>query len=198
MKTILVIGASGLLGGEVVKLLSHNHHVIKSSYNDNAYPVDITDINSINTLLLKTGKVDGIICTAGMVRFVEWSKASDDDWAHGLKNKLMGQINLLRYGARYLNDGGCMVLTTGALAQHPIAGSAIVSTVNAGVEAAVKSAALELNDTNIRITAVSPGWVKETMQSMGLDSTSGTAAKDIAIKYAQQIETGENGSIIVL
>lgn len=36
---------------------------------------------------------------------------------HG--NKPMGQINLVRYGPDYLNEGGSFTLTSGILADQP-------------------------------------------------------------------------------
>ena len=198
MKTILVIGATGLIGSAIVKNLSKDYHIMSASYNSDTFPVDITSVDSIEALFTKTGKVDGIVCTAGLARFAEWSEASDDDWQHGLQNKLMGQINLIRYGVKHLNKDGCIVLTTGVLAQYPIAGSSIVSAVNAGVESAIRSATLELKDKHVRILGVSPGWVKDTMTLMGMDPSSGTSVSDIALKYREQIVSGSNGSIVIV
>ncbi|MGO4305556.1 hypothetical protein [Cupriavidus sp. RAF12] len=56
----------------------------------------------------------------------------------------MGQVNLVRYGVPYITQGGSITLTSGALAQHPVPGGAAVSTVNAGIEAFGRAAALEL------------------------------------------------------
>ncbi len=74
-----------------------------------------------------------------MVRFMPWVKANDDDREHGVRQELMGQVNLVRIGAEFVRDAGQFMLTSGVLAQHPIAGSPIVRTVNGAVEAFVRS-----------------------------------------------------------
>ena len=84
----------------------------------------------------------------------------------------MGQVALARMAKDHLRDGGSITLTTGVLAMHPMAGSASVSLVNAGLEGFVRAAALEMPH-KIRINAVSPPWVKETMVKYGMDPTPG-------------------------
>lgn len=108
---------------------------------------------------------------------------------------MMGQINTIRFGKNYVKDGGSIILSTGVLAQYPMEGSCVVTTVNAAVEAAVKSAAFEFK--NIRINAVSPGWVKETMEKYGMDSTLGMPALEVAKYYVDLTERGNSGEIVV-
>jgi NAD(P)-dependent dehydrogenase (short-subunit alcohol dehydrogenase family) len=158
--------------------------------------VDITDPASLKSLFQRVGIVDAIVCTGGIARFVSWESASDEDWAHGLANKLMGQVNVVRLGAAFLRDGGAITLTTGVLAQHPMPGASIITTVNAAVEGFVRAAAVELGP-RVRINAVSPGWITETLQAMGRNAASGLPAARVADCFVQQIESGAQGSIVV-
>lgn len=195
MKKVLVIGASGLLGKNVVSLMTDKYEVVTSSLNDAKFPADISNEESLRALFEKVGNVDAIICTAGMVNFVDWNQADASDWQFGLANKLMGQVNILRLGRAYVNEGGAIVLTTGLLAQYPIPGSSIVSAVNAAVEAAIAAVKVELDDS-VRIGAVSPGWVAETMSAMGMDPSSGTPAAEVASRFIDFVESGANGDIV--
>ena len=196
MKRILLIGATGLLGTNIAKALEGKAEVLSSSRGEGEYSVDISDPESLKALFKKVGSVDGIICTAGIAHFREWDNASDEDWRFAIENKMMGQINIIRFGEAIVKNGGAIVLTTGLLAQYPIPGSGIVSSVNAAVEAAVRSAALETSG-QVRINAVSPSWVSETMEAMGLDSGPGMHAKEVANYFVKQMETGDSGSIAV-
>ena len=108
---------------------------------------------------------------------------------------MMGQINILRHGRSHVNKGGAIVLTTGVLAQHPMPGSAILSAVNAAVEVVIATVKIELDDS-VRMGAVSPGWVAETMTAMGMDPTPGMPAADVAAKFVHFIESGQHGDII--
>jgi len=196
MKKVLVIGSSGLLGSHVAKALQGKAEVVEASFSRAPLKVDISDAASLKGLLAKVGPVDAIACTAGVARFVPWAQASDDDWAHGLANKLMGQVNLARFGAPFVRDGGAITLTTGVLAQHPMPGGSIITTVNAAVEGFVRAAAVELGG-RVRVNAVSPGWITETLQAMGMDPTPGLPAAQAALSYVQQIESGASGSIVL-
>ena len=199
MKKIMVIGATGLLGSHLVQLLkaqTPTTEVVEVSLNGAGLKADIADAQSLRRLFAEVGPLDGIACTAGMVRFVPWAQASDDDWTYGLANKLMGQVNVLRLGAASIREGGAITLTTGVLAQYPIPGGAIVTTVNAAVEAAVRAAAVELG-AGMRINAVSPGWVAETMQAMGMNPAAGLPATDVAQRLLDQLMSGASGSVLV-
>ena len=50
--------------------------------------------------------------------------------------------------------------------------------VNAGLEGFVRAAALEL-PRNLRINAVSPPWVKETMVKLGMDPSPGCRLRQV-------------------
>ena len=90
---------------------------------------------------------------------------------------------------------GSITLTTGVLAMRPMPGSASVSLVNAGLEGFVRAAALEM-PRKLRINAVSPPWVKETMVKFGMDPTPGLAAADVAKAYVAAVEGGYQGEIL--
>lgn len=196
MKKVLVIGASGLIGLRVVSAFAPSAEVLEASKGSESLPVDITNHGSLTALLRAVGPVDAIVCTAGMVRFGPWANITDSDWMHGLSNKLMGQINVVRLGSAFVRPGGAITLTSGVLAQHPMPGSSIVTTVNAAIEAFVRAAAVELPAT-VRVNAVSPGWVAETMSALGMDPAPGMPAAEVARHYVRQATEGVSGSILV-
>jgi NAD(P)-dependent dehydrogenase (short-subunit alcohol dehydrogenase family) len=193
---VLVVGASGLLGRAVVRALEGRAEVIPASRKGSAEAVDIADRASIEALFGRIGIVDAVVCVAGMVRFVPWAHVTDEDWAHGLSHKLMGQVNLVRAGSPFVRDGGSIILTTGVLAQHPMPGSSIVTTVNAAVEGFVRSAALEIG-RGVRVNALSPGWITETLVAMGMDPSAGLPVADVAQRLVQLIESDANGTVLV-
>jgi NAD(P)-dependent dehydrogenase (short-subunit alcohol dehydrogenase family) len=195
MKRVLVIGASGLLGSHIVTQLQGKAEVLQASATRGALKVDISSPDSLRTLFAGTGPLDAIVCVAGMARFVPWEKATDGDWAHGVANKLMGQVNVVRHGAPVVCDGGSITLTTGVLAQHPMPGGAIFTTANAAVEGFVRAAALELG-ARIRVNVVSPGWITETLVALGMDPAPGLPAAEAAAIYVQAIEQGASGVVL--
>ena len=192
MSKILVIGAAGLIGKDVVKTLGESECIRASRSWDER--VDISDPKSIAALFARIGMVDGIICTGGAARFKPWSELTDEDWTFSLANKLLGQVNVVRYGLKSVRPGGAITLTTGLASQYPSPGSAIITTVNAAVEAFVRASAAEPS-ISVRVNAVSPGWVSETLQAMGRNPAEGIPAAEVAKIAVRQFGEGATGSV---
>lgn len=192
---IVVIGATGTIGKAVAEMLESDHEVIRVAHGSGDFRVDLGSKAAIETLFREVGPIDAVISAAGLASFGALAALTDEDYAQALDNKLMGQVNLVRQGAAHLRDGGSITLTTGMLAQTPMPGSAAISLVNAGLEGFVRAAALEM-DRGIRVNAVSPVFVKETMEAMGLDSASGMSAAQTAVAYKQSVESRRNGEVL--
>ena len=191
MSKTLVIGASGLLGSRIVEALGEEN-CIRASRNSGER-VDISDPKSLAALFARIGELDGIVSAGGPARFKPWDQLTDDDWTFSLMNKLMGQVNVVRYGAKNVRPGGAITLTTGLAAQYPSPGAAILTTVNSAVEAFVRAAAVER--VPVRVNAVSPGWVSETLAAMGGDPGMGIPAAEVAQVFVRQFRDGPSGSV---
>jgi NAD(P)-dependent dehydrogenase (short-subunit alcohol dehydrogenase family) len=192
---IILIGATGTIGQKVHERLQENHEVIPVGFKDGDYQVDIADKNSIQNLFDQVGEVDAVISTAGLSAFGALDELSDEQFSLGWNNKLMGQINILRVGQSFVREGGVILLTSGMLAIEPIPGSAATSAANGALNSFVIAASLELGD-KLRINAVSPVFVKETMEMMGMDSSGGMSAADTANAYQAALEGSMTGEVI--
>jgi NAD(P)-dependent dehydrogenase (short-subunit alcohol dehydrogenase family) len=192
---IIVIGATGTIGSEVAKaLLLNKHEVVRASRNGEV-KVNLDDPASIRALLEKIQGVDAVVSCAGNAAFKPFAELTDADYELGLRSKLMGQVSLARIAKDHLRERGSITLTTGVLAMHPTPGSASISMVNAALEGFVRAAALEM-PRGLRINAVSPPWVKETMIKFGMDPTPGQAAADVAKAYVAAVEGKHQGQIL--
>jgi NAD(P)-dependent dehydrogenase (short-subunit alcohol dehydrogenase family) len=192
---IIVIGATGTIGRQVTKLLGAGHDIVKVAFRSGDFRVDLSSKTSIENLFQDVGPFDAVVCAAGLVRFGSLDELGDEDYALGLTSKLMGQVNLVRVGRWHINENGSFTLTSGLLSREPMPGSSSISMVNAGVEAFVRAAALEM-ERGIRVNAVSPIWVKETMEAMGMDSSSGMPAEKVARAYQESVEGHRNGEVL--
>lgn len=192
---ILVVGATGTIGRAVTALLRPRHDVVEASRHKARYHVDIADPDSIRSLYEDVGHVDAVVSAAGQAAWKPLADLTDADFAFSLRNKLMGQINLVRIGTNWARDGGSFTLTSGMLAHQPSRGSAAVSLVNASVEAFGCAAALEM-PRGLRINVVSPPWVSETLQAMGRDPAGGLPAADVARSYVESVEGTRTGVVI--
>ncbi|WP_248321978.1 short chain dehydrogenase [Caballeronia sp. Sq4a] len=194
---VLIVGATGLLGTEIARVLAPEHDVITASRKGSDIAVDLSDKASIAAMYSKVGNVGAVLCVGGTAKFAPLDSLSDDDFAFSLANKLMGQVNLVRCAIGHVDEGGCITLTSGTLAQQPMIGSAAVSIVNAGVEGFARAAALELQG-KMRVNVVSPGWVAETLQSMGKDPSGGIPAADVARAYKRTIDEAMTGEVLLV
>jgi NAD(P)-dependent dehydrogenase (short-subunit alcohol dehydrogenase family) len=192
---VVVIGATGTIGKAVVKQLAGRHEVVSVGHNSGDYRVDIASTESIKSLFDNLGPIDAVISTAGAAVFKSFEELTDADYALGLANKLMGQVNLVRFGYRSIRDGGSFTLTSGVLSREPMKGSVSISMINAGVEGFVRAAALEL-PSGIRINVVSPPWVQETLDALGMKGIQGMPAMNVALAYVDSVEGKKTGTVI--
>ncbi len=156
---ILVIGATGTIGSEIYNSLKKdNHEVYGAHRNSTAYPVDITDKNSITDVFKKLPKLDAVINAAGTASWKHLSELSEEDYYVGIKSKLMGQVNLVNIAKEYVNDNASITLTTGILAEHYEPNAVALSLVNGAIHSFVNAASNELH-RGIRLNVVAPGAI---------------------------------------
>jgi len=184
---VLVIGATGTIGSAVVKALAARHEVVPVGHKAGTLRVDLASPDSIARLYQSAGAFDAVVSTAGIAKFASLDELTHEDYFVGLNNKLMGQVNLVRLGLAYINDGGSFTLTSGILGQEPMRGSASISMVNAGLEGFIRAAALELH-RGLRVNVVSPPWVTETLIALGMDRSIGLPAEQVAQAYVASVE----------
>lgn len=193
---VLVIGATGAVGKAVVNELAQRHEVIQASRSSVTFPVDITQAASIEALFKKTGKIDAIVATVGSVHFGLLSEMTGEQFRIGVNNKLMGQVELVLQGQKYLNDGGSITLTSGIISDEPIRLGANACAVNRAVEGFVCGAAIEL-PRGIRINVVNASVLVESLPTyapffIGFDAV---PAARVALAYARSVDGADSGQI---
>jgi NAD(P)-dependent dehydrogenase (short-subunit alcohol dehydrogenase family) len=156
---ILIVGANGLLGSGAVAALSEGNEIIQASRTGDI-AVDLTDPSSIAAMYQKVGKVDAVISATGKVPFKSITELTLADYQSGINDKVLGQVELVRQGLDYVNDGGSFTLTTGILEREPIPTGAVASLSNGALESFAMAAAIEM-PRNIRINVVSPSVLVE-------------------------------------
>ena len=192
---VLIVGATGTIGSEVAKALGEEHEIVAASHRSGDLTVDIAEPASIRALYDRVGEVDAVVSVAGQARFKPLAELGDEDFDFSLRNKLMGQVNLVRLGWDHVRDGGSFTLTSGVLSRAPMPGSAAVSLVNAGIEGFVRAAALEA-PRGIRVNVVSPPWVDETLAAYGMKGVPGLPAAEVAKTYVRSVTGDATGAVL--
>jgi NAD(P)-dependent dehydrogenase (short-subunit alcohol dehydrogenase family) len=193
---VLVVGASGRLGTAVVAALGDRHEVVAASRTGEHY-VDLTNPASIAGLYSSVGTVDAVACTAGKTPYGALTELTSDQWSAGLRDKLLGQVELVRLGIDHVSDGGSFTLVSGVLSAEPVPTSPVASTVDGAIDAFVRSAAIELPRA-LRINTVSATVFEEAWDAYGAMFAGATPVPvaDAARAYVESIEGDTTGQVI--
>jgi NAD(P)-dependent dehydrogenase (short-subunit alcohol dehydrogenase family) len=193
---VLIIGASGLIGRAIVGELGGRHELVTAGRNSGDLRLDITDPASIKAMYEHAGALDAVVSAAGKVKFAPLADLTGADFDLGLRDKLMGQVNIVLIGQHYITDGGSFTLTTGVLDHDPIPMGSSASLVNGAVNAFVLAAAIELR-RGLRINAVSPGVIKEALAHYGpfFRGFEAVPVAKAARAYAKSVEGAQTGQV---
>lgn len=196
---ILIIGGNGTIGKKVSIHFSKKHEVLTAGRHSGDLTVDIADSQSIEAMFESVGKLDAVVCIAGEAKWAAFDTMTEKDYYIGLKSKLMGQVNLVRIGKKYLNPGGSFTLTTGILADHPVLLTTSPAMVNGAIHSFVKAVALEL-DNGIRINVVSSGLVEDAVEKYEayFPGHNPIPMKKVINGYVKSVEGKNTGEIIIM
>jgi NAD(P)-dependent dehydrogenase (short-subunit alcohol dehydrogenase family) len=194
---IVIIGGSGTIGKKVSGHIAKTHEVIVAARSSGDVTVEMTDSQSIGAMFASVGKVDAVVCIAGEAKWGAFEDMSEADFYIGLRSKLMGQVNVVRIGGEYLNEGGSFTLSTGILADHPVQFTTSAAMVNGGIHSFVKAAALELKN-GLRINAVSSGLVEDAVKKYAtyFPGHNPIPMKKVINAYVKSVEGKGTGEII--
>ena len=196
---ILLVGASGAIGQAVARELGERHEIVTAGSQSGDLRLDITDSASIRAALRQAGSFDALVATVGKVKFAPLADMTEAEYAIGLRDKLMGQVNLVLLGRELIADGGSFTLTSGVLSHDPIRFGSSASMVNGAIDAFVRAAAIEL-PRGLRINAVSPGVLVESLPAYGpfFRGHEAVPAARVALAYAKSVEGARSGQVFTV
>ncbi|HTX59718.1 MAG TPA: short chain dehydrogenase [Verrucomicrobiae bacterium] len=191
---ILIVGANGTIGKAVAAELSQRHEIVTAGRSSGDFQVDIADLESVRALFARTGKLDAVACAAGNVHFGPLESMTPEQFDLGLRDKLMGQVNLVVAGRDAVAAGGSFTLISGILANDPIRFGASASMVNGAIESFVRAAAIEVAQ---RVNAVSPTLLEESAEAYGpyFRGFEPVSARRVALAYSRSVEGAQTGQI---
>lgn len=193
---ILLIGASGTIGRAVAAELAQRHELITAGRSSGDLRLDLTDPASIRAAYAEAGSLDAVVCAAGKVTFKPLAEMTAADYDIGLRDKLMGQVNLVLLGQKHLADSGSFTLTGGVLDHDPIVEGSSASMVNGALNAFAMSAAIEL-ERGLRVNVVSPGVITEALDAYApyFRGFEPVPAARAALAYAKSVEGKRTGQV---
>ena len=162
-----------------------------------AIACDVTDREQVNGMVARTvgelGRLDVLVCSAGIIRDNLLFKMTDDDWDAVIDTHLKGSFLCARAAQRPMVDQkyGKMVFlsSTSALGNR---GQANYSAAKAGLQGMARTLAIELGPFNINVNTVAPGFV-ETRMTRATAERMGVDFDAFKIGAASQIPLGRIG-----
>lgn len=196
---ILVIGGNGTIGKAIVTELATRHEVITAGRTSGDVQVDIENIDSIKNMYTQVTNLDAIVMATGKVHFAKLTEMDTANYAIGINNKLMGQVNVVLEGIKHLNNGGSFTLTSGILNRDPIVLGSSAAMVNGALDGFVKHAAIEL-PRSLRINIVSPTVITEAMEGYApfFRGYKPVSAYEASLAYSKSVEGAQTGQVYIV
>jgi NAD(P)-dependent dehydrogenase (short-subunit alcohol dehydrogenase family) len=224
-KTVIVTGASQGIGAGIVQaFLARGYNVVGTarsatnskelSASDHLALID-GDIGQFETAqkvaqlaIKKFGSIDAVLANAGIFLVKPFTDYTPDDFRALVSTNLAGFIYIAQLAVKQMlsqKGGGSIVTISAALADNPIAGitASVPMITKGGLNAVMRSLAIEYAKEHIRFNAVAPGAVNtplhaedsndslKTLSPMGSISTVEDIANAVVyLTEARQI-TGE-------
>ena len=180
MKKVLVTGATGSIGEEIVKEYAKNGFFVYIHYNTNKEKAqnlletinnqgelisfDIKDKNSIKNSL-ENLDVDVLINNAGIIKDNLFFFMSDESWEDVINTNLNGNFYITKIISKnmMMNKRGSIVNIASISGVSGNAGQANYSASKGGIIALTKTLCLELGRYNIRVNALAPAIIESEM-----------------------------------
>ena len=196
---IIVIGAAGDIGQAVCKELNARHEIITAGRSGGDYQVDVSDMDAVKNLYEMVGEFDAVVSCAGDASFAPLGELDQEAFMVGLRQKVMGQVNLVLAGLDAIADCGSFTLTSGVLDRDPIRMGTNAATANGALAGFVKSAAIEM-PPGLRINVVSPGMLDVSAPRYGawFQGHKPVPSHDVGLAYAKCVEGALTGQVVIV
>lgn len=209
-KVVLITGGSRGIGRACAVAFAQRHAQVVLTYASNeaaaqetlglitqaggrgwSLKLDVSDAQAcsqaIDAVMEKHGRIDVLVNNAGVAIDSLVMRMKDDDWDTTLETNLKGAFSLIRAVSRPMmkQRSGAIINLTSVVGEMGNAGQAAYASSKAGLIGLTKSVAKELASRNIRVNAVSPGFIDTEMTS-GLP-------EDVKKKMLEQIPLARLG-----
>jgi 3-oxoacyl-[acyl-carrier protein] reductase len=138
-----------------------------------AIALDVRDADAVTDAVegvaTEHGGLGAVVYAAGTARVTPIAEIEPSEWDLVLGVNLTGAHNVLRAAAPHISSGGSFTAISSIDSAAPVPGLAHYCASKAGLEALVRSAALELGPSGIRCNAVLPGLVRTPLMAPVLD-----------------------------
>lgn len=181
-KTAVIVGASGEAnfgsaiarrfaqeGANVVVAARRSEPLQKlaAELNGSAVACDVTNEADIEKLFQTAsdtyGRADIAVYSAGVHSATPIAELSADEIRPTLEVSFVGALLFFKHAAAAMSNGGSVITVSSLTARLPGPGLAVYSAARAGIDYAIKVAAMEYGDAKVRFNSIAAGLIKTDM-----------------------------------
>lgn len=185
-KTILITGGAGGIGSAAAQTcIGLGARVILTDIREDAlqatltslpgsqtgepnlcFTADLTDAEQLAALVDFCPPIDGLVCNAGVMKLTLTQFITEEELTRIQKINLNAPIMLTRslLKKKKISKGGSIVFTASAAGVYRVSiGNGIYATTKCGIDAFMRTVALELGPKGIRCNSVNPGMVETAL-----------------------------------
>ncbi|HET9185322.1 MAG TPA: SDR family oxidoreductase [Solirubrobacterales bacterium] len=176
--TALVVGGSSGIGRACAEALAAVGWAtvvfdLKPGDGEDAVALDVRDRDTVfaavGDLVAARGELGGVVYAAGTARVTPLLEVEPREWELILGVNLTGAFHVLQATAPHIAAGGSFTAISSIDSRSPVPGLAPYCSSKAGLEALIRSAALELGPAGVRCNAVLPGLVRTPLMEAQLE-----------------------------
>ena len=216
-KTILVTGGAGGIGSAVARTcVEFGAKVILTDIREDAlqslpktqggdhslcFTADLTDAEQLAALVDFCPVLDGIVCNAGVMKLTLTQFITEEELTRIQKINLNAPILLTRSLLRKkkVAKGGSIVFTASAAGVYRVsAGNGIYATTKCGIDAFMRTVALEFGPKGIRCNSVNPGMVETALIGSFTEEQKEKERQNYPLRRFAQPEDIANGIVYLL
>lgn len=185
-KTILITGGAGGIGSAAAQTcIDLGARVILTDIREDAlsailaslpetqsgepnlcFTADLTDADQLAGLVDFCPALDGLVCNAGVMKLTPTQFITEEELTRIQKINLNAPIMLTRslIKKKKIKKGGSIVFTASAAGVYRVSiGNGIYATTKCGIDAFMRTVALEMGPRGIRCNSVNPGMVETAL-----------------------------------
>ena len=169
-----------------------------------AFPGDVANEDDANRLIEQAvavfGQLDILVNNAGITRDGLLLRMKNQDWDDVLNTNLKGAFLCIRAAAKVMSKqrSGSIVSISSVVGEMGNAGQANYCASKAGLIGLTKSVARELSRRNIRVNAVTPGFISTDMTEEMTDKARNALVEQIPLARLGEAEDVANAVLFLV
>lgn len=220
-KTILITGGAGGIGSATARAcLAMGARVVLTDIREDAlksvieslpapscggenqyFTADLTKPEELDALVAFCPSLDGLVCNAGVMKLTLTQFITEEELTRIQKINLNAPILLTRslLKKKKIGRGGSIVFTASAAGIYRVSiGNAIYATTKCGIDAFMRTVALEFGPKGIRCNSVNPGMVETALIGNFTEEEKERERQNYPLRRFAQPEDIANGIVYLL